>query len=66
MYTPHRRLSCVRSLRNIISIAMYIFISKTGWENQFAQKLAFAYPSPPKPKIEKNPLKLKGLSHRVA
>jgi len=53
-------------LRNIISIAMYIFISKTGWENQFAQKLAFAYPSPPKPKIEKNPLKLKGLSHRVA
>ena len=48
-----RRLSCVHSLRNIISIAMYISISKTGWENQFAQKLTFVYPSPPKPKIEK-------------
>lgn len=61
-----RRLSCVHSLRNIISIAMYISISKTGWENQFAQKLTFVYPSPPKPKIEKKNLKLKGFSHRAA
>ena len=55
-----RRLSCVRSLRNIISTAMYIFISKTGWEISSPKSSHLHTLHPRNQKLKKKSLEAQG------